>query len=337
MRILFSSYAFRPSIGGIETVSEILANEFSVRGHEVRLITQTPGDAGRSGAGYRVIRRPRLPRLLTLLRWSDVFFQNNISLRSLLPALTMQKHTIVVHQTWIRNMRGQVDLPAQLKRMSLGMVANVAISRVLAEDIARECMIIPNPYRDDLFRLLPEVERKKTLVFLGRLVSDKGVDLLLRALALLQREGSKPDLTIIGAGPEAENLSALARELALAHQVSFVGEKTGEELVRLLNQHRIMVVPSRWVEPFGVVALEGIACGCVVIGSQDGGLKEAIGPCGMTFENGNERALADALKRMLQDRARENSCRDAPSQHLAKFKAREIAHAYLGLMEQVVL
>ena len=115
--------------------------------------------------------------LLALLRWSDVFFQNNISLRSLLPAVLMQKRTVVVHQTWIRNVRGQIDLVARLKRMLLGSVTNVAISRAVAEDIARESLIISNPYRDRLFRVLPETARARKLIFVGRLVSDKGVDL----------------------------------------------------------------------------------------------------------------------------------------------------------------
>jgi glycogen(starch) synthase len=338
MRILFSSYAFRPSVGGIETVSEILAQEFVALGHEVRLITHTrEQEQEQKVLAYGVIRRPRLPKLVALIRWSDVLFQNNITLRSLLPALFMQKHTVVVHQTWIRSTRGEIDLRARLKRLLLASVTNVAISRPVAEDIGHDCMIIPNPYRDRLFRLRPEITRDRTLIFLGRLVSDKGADLLLRALGILRTQGLEPDLTIVGAGPETENLSALSRELALQHQVSFVGQKTGEELVHLLNQHRIMVIPSRWAEPFGVVALEGIACGCAIIASEAGGLKEAIGPCGLMFENGNESSLADALKRMLSGRAVEDSFRRVAAEHVAKFKAERVARQYLHLIEQVAL
>jgi glycogen synthase len=334
MKILFSSYAFRPSVGGIETVSEILANEFAALGHDVRLITETRGE-DLPQARYQIVRRPRLPHLFALLRWPDLFFQNNISLRSLLPALLMRKRAVVVHQTWIRNPRGQIDWPARLKRMLLGALTNVAISSAIADDIGRPCRVIPNPYRDELFRLLPAIGRDKTLIFVGRLVSDKGVDLLLRALGTLRGEGLKPDLTIVGAGPEAESLSALSRELGVQDQVSFAGQKIGEELVSLLNQHRIMVIPSRWAEPFGVVALEGIACGCAIVGSAAGGLKEAIGPCGMTFENGNDRSLTDALRHILGDRALEDSFHRAAPEHLAKFKAQEIARQYLQLLEQV--
>jgi len=335
MRILFSSYAFRPSVGGIESVSEILAQEFAAAGHEVRLITETQGVEG--NASYQILRRPSLSRLFALLRWSDVLFQNNISLRSLVPAALMQKRSIVVHQTWIRNVRGQIDIIARLKRALLASVTNVAISRAIAEDIGRDCLIVPNPYRDELFRVLPDMQREKELVFVGRLVSDKGVDVLLRALDILRSARLEPHLTIVGQGPEAENLETLSRELAVDHQVSFVGKKTGEELVRLLNQHRIMVIPSRWAEPFGVIALEGIGCGCATIGSERGGLPEAIGPCGITFENGNERALADALKRVLNDPTLEESCRSAAPLHLQRFKAREVARTYLKLLERVAL
>jgi glycogen(starch) synthase len=333
MRILFSSYVFAPSVGGIETVSAILAEKFVAAGHEIELITETPGEE-QTNSRYQIVRHPSPTKLLGLLRWSDLFFQNNISLRSLLPALLMQRRALVAHQTWIRNTRGKIDSVGRVKRVLLGHVTNVAISRAVAEDIGRDCIIIPNPYRDDLFRALPATARNKTLVFVGRLVSDKGVDLLLRALGRLRREGLEPDLTVVGTGPEAENLSALSRELALQYQISFAGQKTGEELVHLLNRHRIMVIPSRWAEPFGVVALEGIACGCAIIGSEAGGLKEAIGPCGITFANSNEQALADALKRLLRDEELADSFRRAGPKHLERFKAQEIAHQYLQLMEE---
>lgn len=333
MKILFSSYAFRPSVGGIETVSELLAEEFVAAGHEVELITETPGDVF-GETRFRVNRCPSVKELVALLQTSDLFFQNNISLRSLLPALLLRKRSIVAHQTWIRNMDGKIGWNGRLKRMLLGRVTNVSISDAIAQNIGVKSVIIPNPYRDKLFRIIADAARDKTLIFVGRLVSDKGVDLLFRALAHLRREELKPDLTIVGSGPELENLSALAGNLNLQDQVTFAGQKTGEELVRLLNRHRVMVIPSLWAEPFGVVALEGIACGCAIIGSEDGGLKEAIGPCGITFENGNARSLADGLKGLLADEGRAKSFRRAGRKHLERFKAREIAREYLQLMEK---
>ena len=144
-----------------------------------------------------------------------------------------------------------------------------------------------------------------------------------------------PDVTIIGAGPEEQNLRRLTHELGLDRQVTFAGEKSGALLADLLNRHRILVVPSRWAEPFGVVALEGIACGCVVIGSENGGLKEAIGPCGLVFPNGNAPALAERLRYLLAHPELESSLRQPVPAHLARFKPRAVASACLELMQKI--
>ena len=157
-----------------------------------------------------------------------------------------------------------------------------------------------------------------------------------KALKLLQNDNLLPDLTIVGGGPEEGNLRKLSSKLSLDRQVTFAGPKSGAALVEILNRHRILVVPSRWAEPFGVVALEGIACGCVVVGSENGGLKEAIGPCGLTFENGNASALAAKLKQLLNDPAMQDNLRQHAAEHLAKFKADAIAAAYLRVMQKLV-
>lgn len=335
MKILFSSYVFYPSVGGIESVSAILADKFVEAGYDVQLITETLGGEV-PGNRYQIKRRPSFWALLTLLWWSDLLFQNNISLRSLILALCLGKRVIVVHQTWIQNVSGEIGWNGRIKRALLRHVTNVAISRAVLDHIKTSGVIIPNPYDDRVFHLLPDITRDKTMVFLGRLVSDKGVDLLLHATKILHSEGLVSDLTIIGEGPEKEGLRRLAHELELDRQITFVGEKSGKTLAELLNRHRILVVPSRWAEPFGVVALEGIACGCVVVGSENGGLKEAIGPCGLTFENGNERALANRLKELLLSPEREATVRAAAPQHLAKFRADTVAAAYLELLQHAV-
>ncbi|MEP7014316.1 MAG: glycosyltransferase family 4 protein [Verrucomicrobiota bacterium] len=332
MKILFSSYTFSPNIGGIESVSAILAEKFVEAGYRVELITQTPGEEDR-GAKYRVTRRPSIWKVLRLLLWSDVLFQNNISLGSLFPAWLLRKRIIVIHQTWLRGVDGEVGWNNRIKRALLPHVENVAISQAIGDDIQVPARVIGNPYDDRVYRLLPAAVRDRALVFLGRLVSDKGGDLLLRAMKILKDDGLTPDLTIIGGGPEGEKLQQLSRELGLDRQVTFTGQKSGRELAELLNRHQILAVPSRWPEPFGIVALEGIACGCVVVGSQDGGLKEAIGPCGLTFENGNERALSECLRTLLRYPETLNKFRQDAPMHLNRFRAETIATVYCRLLE----
>jgi glycogen synthase len=335
MKILFSSYLFHPSVGGIESVSRILAEKFTAAGNKVDVITQSSGGVV-PGANYGVTRRPSIAQLFILLRRCDLFFQNNISLRSLIPALILRKPTLVVHQTWLQNMRGGVGWNNRIKHALLRCVTNVAISKAVSNGINAHSFVIGNPYDETVFRVVPNLARNKNLVFVGRLVSDKGVDLLLQALKLLQNDNLLPDLTIVGGGPEAENLQRLVTELGLDRQITFAGQKSGAALAEILNRHRILVVPSRWAEPFGIVALEGIACGCVAVGSEQGGLKEAIGPCGLTFENGNIRALADQLKRLLKDLDLQVKMRDHAAEHLLKFQSDAVAAPYLRLMREMV-
>ena len=335
MRILFSSYLFEPSVGGIETVSKILANNFANAGHDVHVITQSRGGTVED-ANYRLTRRPSVAEIFRLLRWCDIFFQNNISLRSLIPALILRKPTLIVHQTWLQNVRGGIGWQNHLKQSLLRFAVNVAISKAVADRLNADSIVIGNPYDEAIFRLIPGAVRNKTIVFVGRLVSDKGVDLLLHALEMLNRDGIVIDLTIVGSGPEESNLRNLSGELGLNAQVSFVGQQSGAALARILNEHQILAVPSRWAEPFGVVALEGIACGCVVVGSEDGGLKEAIGPCGLSFENGNVIELGAQLKRLIKEPDSRRMLLQNGEQHLRNFASNAVASRYLDLMEKMI-
>ncbi len=334
MRILLSSYRFSPDVGGIETVSEILAREFREAGHEVRVVTMTRSNRNETGE-FSVIRRPDKRHLVRLAHWCDVLFQNNISLWSLWPTLLMRKPWLVVHQTWITRTDGTVGWQDMLKRFLLGFGEASSISKAVAKTVPTSA-IVPNPFQDDVFKLLPGIPREREIVFVGRLVSDKGGDILLQALAPLKRIGIHPRATIVGSGPEEIRLRELADTLGVSAQVEFVGVKKGTELAQLLNAHRILVVPSRWAEPFGIVALEGIACGCAVIGSENGGLREAIGPCGITFPNGNVNALANAIHGMLTNETLFHQQLVGREQHLARHRPGIIAAQYLSRMKEMI-
>src|SRR5438132_8541678 len=331
MKILFSSYAYAPCIGGIESASALLTREFAAAGHEIILVTETPALA-LSPDPFEIARNPSLARLLQLARWSEVVFQNNISLRHLIPALLVRKPVLVVHQTWIRNTAGEIGWNDRIKRALLLRVKNVAISQAIASDIKMAAEVIGNPYDDRIFRIGANIHRNRELIFVGRLVSDKGADVLLRALGILKIPAN---LTIIGRGPEEENLRALVRELALDQSVTFAGQKVGGELAELMNHHQVIVIPSRWPEPFGIVALEGIACGCIAVGSEQGGLSEAIGNCGLTFRNGDSEELAARLAELLRESTTREKFRTAARLHLGRFRAQTVAQRYLALLREL--
>ncbi|HVF70540.1 MAG TPA: glycosyltransferase family 4 protein [Chthoniobacterales bacterium] len=326
MRILLGSHYFFPSTGGIETVTNLLAQQFVELGHEVRVVTTTPGHGD---FPFAVVRRPSSGALLREIRWCEVFLQNNISLRTLWPLAFVHRPLFVIHQTWISGPDGGIGWPERLKRFVLRYAVSFAISRSVADALPVESTLIGNPYDDKVFTVTPPVARDKQLIFVGRLVSDKGADLLLEALTNVD---GKPGLTIAGDGPERARLEKQASDLGLTGQVDFVGAKGSIELAAMLRRHRILVVPSRWKEPFGIVALEGIACGCIVIGSAAGGLSEAIGRCGITVPNGDAAALAEAISRLLANPAEFIALQQNTVAHLERFAPQRIAKLLLERM-----
>jgi glycosyltransferase involved in cell wall biosynthesis len=140
------------------------------------------------------------------------------------------------------------------------------------------------------------IKRTRDVIFVGRLIPEKGAHVLIKALTIL---GGTATATFVGAGPEATRVGKEIANHGFCHCVRLAGQITGSALANQLNQHRVMVVPSLCHESFGIVALEGIACGCAVVGSDLGGLPEAIGPCGTTFPSGDAKALATVLQQLL--------------------------------------
>jgi glycogen(starch) synthase len=333
MRILLCSHVFAPSIGGIETVSEILAGQFQKLGAAVTVVTNTPGE--KTSSPYPVVRCPSAKTLRELAGNADVVYQNNISLKTLLPLFFSRKPIVITHQVGLTRPSGKRGWQDYLKRALLARAHNVSISTAIAADLPVKSVVIPNPFDPGEFNDAGVYAQTKDIVFLGRLVSDKGCDLAVRALGILKQEGLTPSFTVIGDGPEMLPLKQLAGDLGVAEQIEFLGSMR-EGRGQVIAQHKIMVVPSVWNEPFGVVALEGIAAGCAVVASSGGGLPEAVGPCGLLFPNGDLAALTSALKSLLTDAALLNRLTASRTQHLQKFLPETVARRYLEIFKAAI-
>jgi glycosyltransferase involved in cell wall biosynthesis len=335
VKILLSSYVFSPSVGGIETVSALIAPEFVRMGHEVILITHTKEEDGVTWP-FEVIRRPGARRMLKLVRWCDVYFQNNISLTYAWPLLLLRRPWVIAHHTWIGQYQGERDWKARLKRLLLRRGTNATISHPVAADIPVPSIIVGNPYSAGVFKARPEIPRDRELVYLGRLVSDKGVDMIIKSMVQLRGRGLHPRLTIIGSGAEEPELRRLVREFDLENQIEFTGSKAPPEIALLLNAHQVLVVPSRWPEPFGIVALEGLASGCVVVASAAGGLPGVVGRCGLTFAIGDQTELTDALERVLTRPQLREQLQRGVAAHLRQFEPATVAGKYLSVFQRAM-
>ncbi len=277
-------------------MARMLGEEFVARGHQVTVITRTEAPASYVGQfPFQIVRNPSGLQLLQLVRQCDVYLQNHLSLKSAWPLLLIRRPWVVGYQTWI----SQSGLRGALQQFFVKRAHNICCSSAIARAVRASSIVVPNSYDDTSFKETWRGARDRELIFVGRLIRDKGVHVILEALSLLRAKGLYPRLTVAGIGPQKDVLEQEAVLAGLSGQVEFVGKKAGKELSDLLNLHQILIVPSVWQEPFGIVALEGIACGCVVVGSDGGGLKDAIGPCGVTFPNGDAAALADRLSTLL--------------------------------------
>ncbi|MBW4620825.1 MAG: glycosyltransferase family 4 protein [Cyanosarcina radialis HA8281-LM2] len=335
MKILIYSPLFYPSIGGLQNVVSVLASEFVRQGHEVKVVCQVP-DPEAKVFPFEVLRQIGPQQLLKLTIWCDVYFQVHWSLKGIWPLLLVRRPLVLSHQGFYRRADDSWIWQDRLKHFATRFATNISASQAVADSLPTRSTVIPNPYQDDIFGEIPDIDRDRDLIFLGRLVPEKGADLLLEALANLKRLGLTPRLTVVGSGTEESNLRQQAKNLNIVDRVDFVGVKRERELVELLNAHKILVIPSRWQEPFGIVALEGIACGCLAIGSEEGGLKDAIGPCGVTFPNENVEALTQAIFDFLTAAEKIHFFTASAPEHLSRHTRAAVAKAYLQVIERVV-
>jgi 1,4-alpha-glucan branching enzyme len=170
------------------------------------------------------------------------------------------------------------------------------------ETSCAEIAVIPNGV--DLHRFYPTETPPSScqILFAGRLVPSKGVDVVMRAFGAVLRRVPQARLIIAGDGDQRLYLERLARFLGLRQYVSFLGWQSPDELAALYRASAVISVPSLY-EPFGLVALEAMACGRPVVVSRVGGLAEIIedGVSGYAVAVGDHLDLATRLATVLSD------------------------------------
>jgi glycosyltransferase involved in cell wall biosynthesis len=155
----------------------------------------------------------------------------------------------------------------------------------------------------DTFRPAPRPGGRSFVVgYVGRLVEEKGVDLLLEALAGLEGVWRA---YVLGSGPAQESLLAQARNLGMVDRISYDTWIPSSQMPAYYRQLDVLVLPSRtrpnWKEQFGRVLVEAMACGVPVIGSDSGEIPHVIGDAGLVFPEGRADALRGHLSRLLRD------------------------------------
>lgn len=250
------------------------------------------------------------------------------------------------HQGWVENYP-QSHIHGVERWMTHDATRVIACSHYMQEHCseifeidADRIDVIPNGIDPTDLRPLSDLEEyrrrfakpdERLIILAGRLVYEKGFQLALEALPAVIRDLGKVRFVVAGSGTHEHELKAQATELGLDEHGTFLGWVDDRELHSLYAVADLCIIPSIY-EPFGLVALEAMASGCVCIVADTGGLREIVPEtAGLRFTARDPEALRLAVERALTDEALRAELVDEAREHVRRFDWDEIADHTLAL------
>lgn len=359
-----ASERFFPDLGGVEVFTARLATALVERGHEVALITSRAGLTECEEERWGTIPVHRLPfeatlhsedhekvialrrRLAELKRAlrPDVVHLNTSGASLLFHLLTARSASapsvLTVH--WLPNRDG-VDLRL-CERALVAADRIVAVTEGCLRDalqrspgIAGRTSIIYNSLPPSAVPPAPLASAVPRLLCLGRLETQKGFDVAVRALAAVRERIPGVQMTIAGDGAERVRLEQLAGTLGCADAVRFTGWIAPDEVPHLMNAHTLVVMPSRY-EPFGLVALQAGQMGRPLIASRIPGLSEVVrdGETAVLCAMDDAPAFAAAIVSLIEHPAAAAQMGQRAQAHVqAAFRWDDHVDAYEALFRQI--
>jgi glycogen(starch) synthase len=210
--------------------------------------------------------------------------------------------------SWLKSF-AQLLLMFPRNLLAKSAACNIAVSRHGSERIAlpRSRVVyhgVENANRPEIAAAeISPLQGKLRFAYVGRLVSEKGLPVLLQAAEVLQREKQEFELLLIGDGPQRPLLEAMIERGALSDCVQITGLLRGTTLAQALARVHVVVMPSVWEETAGLAAMEHMMRGRLVIASKIGGLLETIGDAGIACLPANAEDLARCMREVLRDRS----------------------------------
>lgn len=356
----------------METVTECMAELFNKKGHECIVVTPVPWNE-KDTYSFKVHRAPGILAKIRLTLWSDLVISKGSSLPILIYAKMLLKPFVWIHSGYQASCidgLGWVDgEPAPMKPVESikfyykkrGFfyafyeafklyIRRFASNHLVTMNVAvSDWVAMRQPFKKQIriynpFPIYRFMDYNYTgpinydFVYLGRLVSEKGLPTLINAFNQVQQidEYANTKLLIIGDGDWKNKLENMARGTIRPGNIYFAGRKTGEELTNLIYQSHIAIVPSEWEEPMGGVALELLASGRAVIISEKGGLAECVGEAGLVFPNGDAGALASRMLELLSNKESLESKKAKSREQIVKFNPEIFVDQYIDLFNNIL-
>lgn len=202
----------------------------------------------------------------------------------------------------------------------------------------RHIEVMPNGVDLETFRPAPgQPADDGYILFVGRLAAQKGLDCLLQAFGVILHQWPQSQLVIVGDGDLELYYKRVVRYLGFPHRVSFINWQTGPALIRLYQMAQVVVMPS-YYEPFGIVALEAMACGRPIIASKVGGLAEIIedGVQGYLVPAGDYLELARCLSGLILDPKRRQQMGEAGRVRATQFSWDNVGAKTMDLYKSLI-
>ncbi len=242
----------------------------------------------------------------------------------------------------MRRARTPADRTRLLRALARIVTVSDYLSRRLLDGVAgppRPPAVVPNPI--DLAALPLPAPRDNVVLFAGRVVPDKGPDIFVAACAAALPHLPGWHAAMIGADRFRANspdtgFARLTRQAAEHAGVRALGFQDREAVLQAMTRSAIVVVPSRWQEPFGLVALEALACGAALICADRGGLREVAGDAAIYIDPEDPAALAAAVRSLANDPARRAALKQAGRERARQFDAPLIAARVAALRHEVL-
>jgi len=175
------------------------------------------------------------------------------------------------------------------------------------------------------------------ILFSGRIVFEKGVDLLIEALSLLAEDCH---LYLLGGGSDEDEFSEMADKVGVRERVHFLGCKHPDELPDIYRLFDLFVLPSRttksWVEQFGMVLIEAMASGLPVLGSSSGSIPRVVDNPDLVFQEGNIDELSVMISNLYSDKAFFEQMVEHSRTRAAQFDCSAVANKFADLCSELI-
>ncbi|MDX2273740.1 MAG: glycosyltransferase family 4 protein [Cyanobacteriota bacterium] len=339
MKVLYWSEQFFPDIGGVEILSSDLITYLCQQGHQFCVITSNkvrksdlPDSTNTNLSVHRFPFRKilddhdlkRMKDLITIICEIIVKFNPNIlHVNTQSPSIFFFER--IIRMSKIKDIPILYSLHSPLNPIfhpEITINSESIITKVLSK--AQRITAVSESLMKDFLAVFPEISHKAELVYnglyipdaipetitfsppkllcLGRIVPHKGFDLAIKAMPSILKKIPDCQLIIAGGGPEMPALVDLVEALEISNQVKFLGWVEKDKVAALLNSVSIILMPSRWNEPFGLVALQAAQMARPIVATRDGGIPEIVvdNETGLLIERDDQQGLVSSVIHLLE-------------------------------------